>query len=219
MNRMALRLGIACAALAGLVACGGNDAPPVISFPDSGPAVDSGTDAGPPDSGPPAACEVDASSDFPPLPSACLPRCTNATASAVNACADTACLQAALEADTTPSVPFIVNGMDQPGGLDCDGCFGYQQLSCAFDVCPAETAALLMCMSGCDAQNAALNTCIQANSTAFQSCFSSLGPMCFGATSSFLPDFSPRPAQLQPLEWDAISPATRAAFAGAHLAH
>jgi hypothetical protein len=213
MDRMALRLGLACAALVVAAACSSPD--PIIMLPDAAP-VDSGTDAGGrvDSGGGGGMCAVTIGTDVPPLPSACLPRCSNATASAVMACTTAMCQQMALMADTTPGVAFTVNGMADT--LNCAGCFGYQQLSCANDSCPAETAAYLMCnpmtdSMMCNPQIMALNTCIMG-APAFQTCFNGLATMCFGAASTFVPDFDRRPEQFDALPWDTIDPQTRQLF-------
>ncbi|MGE0785770.1 MAG: hypothetical protein AB7S26_08780 [Sandaracinaceae bacterium] len=165
---------------------GGDDAGPIVIMRDGGGG---GTDAGPgggTDAGPPAgSCAV---SSVMPLPAACLPRCSNATLQAANACTDAACQQAALDADTTASIQLTTPGM--PVALDCATCVAWQQETCAAEVCPTEYMALITClqMNGgmaamCMAENTALNTC--ANMTqmaAFQACANPRASMCFSAT-------------------------------------
>ncbi len=189
MNRMALALGLV-AAMSGLTACKSED-PMTITLPDAAPndagmtnvTPDTGTQD-PPDAGPESCSVTLTTSDVPPLSGACLPRCSAATAQAVGGCTTAECQQAALAADTTPSIPFVVNGMND-GPLDCATCFGYHQMSCAHDVCPTETTAIMTCNPMTDAmacmpQQMALQTCIGANETAFQDCYSELAPLCFG---------------------------------------
>lgn len=228
MDRTALRLGLACAALV-IVACN-NDDGRTITFPDSGMGgTDSGmvgTDSGTPrpDSGGGGGmCAVTiALGSVPALPSACLPRCSSATLDRYNACMDDMCAQTELENDTTPSTPFTVNGMAQMGGLDCSGCVNYQVLSCAMDACPTETNAYLSCnpmtdAMMCNPQIMALNACISA-SMPFATCFGARGGMCFGASSAFAPDFDRRAVPLQAPSVESIGAEVRDWFRATYVA-
>jgi hypothetical protein len=189
MNRMALALGLV-AAMSGLSACKSGDSSMMITLPDAAGTTDAGMTMTPDagggtDAGTAATCAITLGADVPPLPSACLPRCSTATAQAAGMCADGECQQAAFEADTTPTVPFTVNGMPQQP-LDCASCINIQQLSCAHDSCPDETTAVLTCnpmtdSMQCMPQQMTLQTCLQANMSAFNSCAQALAGMCFGA--------------------------------------
>jgi hypothetical protein len=132
--------------------------------------------------GAPEACSVVIGEDLPPLPSACLPRCSSATAQTFATCTTDECRVGALSSDMTASTSLDINGT--PQDLDCSTCVNYQQLSCAFDVCPVETAELAGCdamvdPTECESQEAALVSCIAAHSTTFQPCAQSLIAMCF----------------------------------------
>jgi len=156
-----------------------------ITLMDSGVAMDSSTttmdsgttamDSG----GPTGACDVGAMG----LTGAgCFPRCGASTLTAVNACTDGACLNAALGADTTPSIMVTPPG-SAPIEVKCLECYAIQQNSCAAEACPTEFNTWAMCaQSGgaCTAENTALNTCIMGSST-FQPCAQGRIGMCFAA--------------------------------------
>ncbi len=198
-----IAISVALCALALAPGCGGgrsgSDAGGIVLM-DSGPGM-MGTDAGPgmmgTDAGPGmmGGCSVAGAAGFPPLPAACLPRCSGATASAVNACADAACQQAALDADTTPPTNVDV-GMGMTESIDCSGCFNWMINSCIFDSCPDQFAGCVMCadfcdpaMAGCEAEEAAFDSCIMTNMAALQSCVNSRAVMCFSTTGGFFPSF------------------------------
>ncbi|NOY90440.1 MAG: hypothetical protein GXP55_04450 [Deltaproteobacteria bacterium] len=143
---------------------------------DSSTGTDSGTTT---DSGSGGTCDVGATG----LTGAgCFPRCAMATLTAVNACADTTCLQTALGADTTPGIMVTPPG-SAAVEVKCLQCYALQQNSCAAESCPTEFSTWATCSQGggaCTAENTALNTCISASST-FQPCAQSRIGMCFGA--------------------------------------
>ncbi len=129
-------------------------------------------------------CSITVRADIPPLPSACVPRCTDSTFDRFVACTTEECHQMTLEADTSAPVSISINGVIED--LDCSGCVNHQSTSCAHDVCPAQTNAIIACNAetdptGCASQAAALQSCIMANSTDFQTCLQPLVSMCFGA--------------------------------------
>jgi hypothetical protein len=104
---------------------------------DSGTTMDSGSPTG--------ACAAPA----PTVPASALPRCAAATLTCLMGCADGACQQACVDADTT--------AMDATTGLDCGGCLNAVSIQCA-DV------------NGCHGDYAGANCCIEANSCTDQAC-------------------------------------------------
>lgn len=184
MDRMQLRLAIACAALLGLAACGDDDTP-MIEFPDSGmtdAGGGGGTDAGGgggTDAGP-EVCGTFAGQGQ-PLPSTCLPRCARATLDAYSACPGDAsgatCRQTALDNDTYRTA--LLTAGAESIELTCDLCFNIQYESCLNEVCPTEYQAFVTCASSasnpstdCATQIEAVNTCQTANQTEMQTCVS-----------------------------------------------
>ena len=99
----------------------------------------------------------------------CLPLCAISTGNAINACQDSDCLIAALDADTTPPGQYMGQS------VNCRACFLNNQFVCAARQCPAEAQALAMCQQGgagadCSAENEAINACIQMDTAQFQAC-------------------------------------------------
>ncbi|MBX3269982.1 MAG: hypothetical protein KF729_06955 [Sandaracinaceae bacterium] len=198
-------------ALGGLTGCdsrsgSGSDAGGIVLMDSGGGG---GTDAGSmmgTDSGPPATgCSVAGATGFPPLPAACLPRCSSATASALMACGmDATCQSNALRADTTaPTNVDFGGGMSE--SINCFGCFNWMINACIFDSCPSQFGACIECSdfcddatAGCEAEETALNTCIDANISALQTCANSRASMCFATGGGFLPDFNRPDFQLSP---------------------
>lgn len=164
--------------------------------------ADVGLDTGSPDAGPPApiVCgSIGASpSAWPSLPASCMPRCSNATESRVEECGDDgACVQAGLDADTTPS-ERVALGMERTVAIACGnaasdefGCVGWQSRSCFADHCPAEFGRYLECErsvggpeaagTACASQVSALDACLMANASALAPCFDERIRPCFGA--------------------------------------
>ncbi len=203
---------LACGAL--VMACGGNnnrndagaagnDAGGIVLM-DSGPTTM--RDSGPPrrDTGAMAtscgpwggltATSVEA------VPASCLPRCSSATLTAVNACMDGTCLNSALMADTTPSISMSFEGAmgTTTLDLDCGTCFDLQRFHCFSQVCPAEATPVLVCDSTMDAdmcmgEVTALQTCLDGIATGsaqemtLQTCFNDEVGACFDAGGGFLP--------------------------------
>lgn len=180
----------------GMLACSNNSRPVLV---DSGIATgdtgmvghDSGMTTGHDTGMTTGSCTLTYSNTmFGSLSAGCLPRCSAATATTINGCPTTdmgACLQAALDADTTPSIPWSQNGMAATMNLNCATCFGAQQLHCySAGGCASEVTAYLMCdpmAADCSAQNTALNNCGTTNQTAIQACFgdATMGVQaCFG---------------------------------------
>lgn len=182
MDSNGLRLGIVCCAtLLGLVGCGGNSRPPLmlsdsgavdgsVPGPGSDAGASPGSDAGRPGPGSDAggsSCATGAAggTDLPPLAAGCTPRCSAATRMAFAMCTTGMCQEMALMADTTPAIPWTLNGMTPMMMLDCLQCVGYQQISCALDACPPEAMAFIACnprvdADMCNGELMALNTCV-----------------------------------------------------------
>ncbi|GAB4216121.1 MAG: hypothetical protein OHK0013_42260 [Sandaracinaceae bacterium] len=192
---------------------------------------DAGRDTG--GSTTPGACGSIASSTsvWPPLPSTCLPRCSSATLSAVQACpmGDDMCFDGALLADRTPAAQLDV-GMGMTVGVDCGGngdnfpCLTWQQFSCIGDSCPDELGAYVDCANTapmgsdlqmvCAAQLMALDTCIARNMTAYEACTGTRLVACFDTSGGFLPAGAARFAlpdvdltSLTPVQLDALAAA------------
>lgn len=195
-----------------LIACGSLLA---LGCDDGRGGTDAGTimlmDAGPRDSGPPrldsgtGMCSIAGLPGIPPLPAGCVPRCSAATRSAAAACgADSACLNGALDGDTTPAVT-IDFGMGMTDSLDCTNCYYWQIQSCIFDSCPTQLEACLECadncdpdVAGCEAEGTAIDTCIMTNMVALQGCANPRVNACFATTGGFLPDFRALPDLVTP---------------------
>lgn len=199
-----------------LAACGGgpnrtdsgagNDAGGIVLM-DSGPSTMRDTGPARPDTGPAAtmcgpwggltATSVAA------VPAACMPRCSSATLSTINACPmgdDGTCLFGALMADTTPSIPMSFEGASGTTSLDldCGTCFDLQRFHCFSEQCPMQTTPFLVCDQTMDAdmcmgEQMALQTCLDgivagsAQEMAFQTCFNDQVGACFDAGGGFLP--------------------------------
>lgn len=165
--------------------------------------LDGGPDAGmvtrdsgmtEPDSGvTPTGCSVAGATGIPALPAACLPRCSAATASCVQACSDGACQNTCVMNDTTAGTTIDLGG-GMTDTLDCNGCWGWQLNSCIYASCSAEFGACIACddqcdpdTAGCETEEGALNTCITTNMSAIQTCANTRLSMCFGAGGGFLP--------------------------------
>ncbi len=163
-----------------------------------------------PDSGTtPTGCSVAGATGFPALPAACLPRCATATGQAVNDCATSRpdsggadagtgsvgeCQVEAVMADTSATTTIDLGG-GMTDTLNCYGCWTWQLNSCIFDSCMTQLAACNSCAAdqcdtttaGCETEEGALNTCINTNLSAIQSCFGTRASMCFGNVSGFSP--------------------------------
>lgn len=190
---------MACAALTmAFTGCDDDDDPIVLvdsgmTTTDAGmtdPDPDAGTTDPDPDAGPeePAACEIMITgTTYPAAPASCLPRCAASTASCANSCGmDAACQEACFDADPTPGIPLIANGVEQPDIFDCSLCIGLQSTHCVTVSCGAEFAAWQACeadpaMTDCETQQMAISMCQQTNLEAIQSCFQPLANGCFGA--------------------------------------
>jgi hypothetical protein len=165
----------------GMVACN-SPRPNVV---DSGPITLG--DSGPRDSGPvgndtgpvTGGCSLTVTdTSFPSLSAGCFPRCSSATATAVQACTTGQCVADALDADTTPGAAWTANGMAAAMPLDCGGCYNFQLLHCfAENGCRTETNAFLNCDDTTDAdmcmgEVTAVNTCsgLAANMAGIMAC-------------------------------------------------
>ncbi|MEC7525840.1 MAG: hypothetical protein VYE22_38520 [Myxococcota bacterium] len=121
----------------------------------------------------PATCSL-AGRGIPPLPSACLPRCSAETWRRVVACREDAdpqtCQGEALAADETPNATLGTAAGPVP--VDCAVCVNVQTQSCLFDACPVEMLSVLRCRAlggTCDAESAAASSCAAA-SAGFREC-------------------------------------------------
>ncbi|GAB4109623.1 MAG: hypothetical protein OHK0013_45230 [Sandaracinaceae bacterium] len=229
---------LACGAL--IAACGGGggradsgpDTGGGIVLMDTGPVMmrDAGRDTGGPM---PGTCGsiATAMSVWPPLPNTCLPRCSSATLSAVQSCpmGDDMCFDNALLADRTPAAQLDV-GMGMTVSVDCGGngmnfpCLTWQQYSCIADSCPDQFAGFVECATMapmgsdvqmvCATQIMALNTCIEMNMTAFQTCAQSRLVGCFDTGGGFLPSGAARFA-VPNVDLSALTPAQLSALAAA----
>lgn len=160
------------------------------------PGTDAGTDAGPPPvcspPGPGGDCQLRVPvGSFGPLNAACLPRCSAATAAAYRACTDQACRNAAVEADTTPGIPYYIGSAPVTDPLDCASCVTYQEFHCFSLVCTSEVDAYVdHCIAGvspelCDSSITSIDICLASVTAAematLDACFASAdGPQgCF----------------------------------------
>lgn len=146
-------------------------------IPDTG-SPDTGSDAG-------TFCAVLApGSTFDFLPDAWMPRCSAETRAAFAACdpGDTACRDAALRADTTPSAMLDYLGAWQitcgMGGPTSYRCIDWQTYACLAQACPSEYAAFANCRTSCDDEGEALVACSDA-APGFGSCLNEHLPDCF----------------------------------------
>lgn len=179
---------LACGALALVLGCDNRDggSPPIM-------LMDGGSDDGG-SSMPPTGCSIDVSTGLPPLPAACLPRCSSATAMAIDTCITSGgtieqiamCQQMAVENDTTPPTTLTIVGEEtETEQLNCSGCWEYALQHCLFASCGAELVGCLSCsegcdpeMAGCEAEETALNTCLTNNQDAIQACFDEQAGRC-----------------------------------------
>ena len=179
------------APLLGLVlvfGCGDDDSRPDIMLMDTGPRVDGGggTDTGGFDSGP----GVDSggggtcNDPLPLLPSEALPRCSMDTLTCLMGCADAACQNACIDADTTPPV-------DVGGGatINCLGCLNLQTFACgSMNGCGTQWGAWNCCLEACTDPNP--DNCFpmcMTEQNAFFGCLDGLGTTCQSALLSCFP--------------------------------
>lgn len=80
-----------------------------------------------------------------------------------------------MDADTTAGAQLDYAG--DPVALDCGMCGYWQIFSCFFEACSSEYAAWTVCEGSCEAESAALSTCLEA-STTVQDCHSARLPQC-----------------------------------------
>ena len=187
MDRMALRLGLACAALVGAAACSSPD--PIIMLPDAAP-VDSGTDAGGPVDSGGGGCPPET------VPAPAAPVCEMSTLTCLMGAATPMDQQACIMADAMP-VPCndcifqdVYSTCTMMGGCDDE----YGTLTCCLmDACPGGDAACLN-MAGaaggaCATQAMAFGACVDSGQMMMRC---GVTTRCFGAASPFAPDFSAR---------------------------
>lgn len=132
------------------------------------------TDGGTPDGGTidggvigPSSCTLADGRGLPPLPSACLPRCTASTWSAIVACRDapdpTACQDAAIAMD--PTAPIDLMGGADLIPLACDDCLSWQTTSCIEDSCRFPLLEFTRCANlrpgdPCTTERSTVQSCI-----------------------------------------------------------
>ncbi|MDW8245334.1 MAG: hypothetical protein RMJ84_02045 [Sandaracinaceae bacterium] len=160
------------------------------------------------------------SAAWPPLPPSCLPRCSPATAMAVERCQMmhmndqmrlSMCIDQALMSDRTPSARLHL-GEDAMGRsiiatIDCGGngdnwsCLAWQDFSCVGDQCPDQLRAFIRCAvmvmnpnevrNRCMSEIMALNQCLMMRQSAYRACLEMRIPLCFQLSGGALPsDFS-----------------------------
>ena len=94
------------------------------------------------------------------------------------------CQTMAFAADPTPAITMTLGPLTESVQLDCSACPNWQTFACAFQSCPAATAAYLRCTSGnvpsndnCAAITATMGNCFQRQ--AVISCREVNTPRCF----------------------------------------
>lgn len=136
------------------------------------------------DAGVPLVCALDAERGWSPLPSSCLPRCTQTTWDAILACrtaADpSACQDAAIAMDTTP--PTSATGASDVFPIDCNVCLSFQTRSCIEEACLFPLLAFDRCATltpdaPCTSESVALNDCRVAHPEV-QACQRARDPLC-----------------------------------------
>ena len=141
-------------------------------------------------------CAADMSSSLtPPIPDACLPRCTVATQAAMNACDESwemdpemfdlyACQTMALEGDPTPAVMYTDSSTAEGFSyeLNCQSCFWMPVDVCNDQFCPMESPMARDCvgtLEECQPKYDALDACVAMNVAAHQSCIDMNQARCF----------------------------------------
>lgn len=129
---------------------------------------------------------VGASGTYPPLPSACLPRCSTATLSRYNACTTQSCAEIAVAEDTT--APTTLTAAEGTLSLTCSRCFNWQLNSCAEELCPSQFDAYISCARAgpastaetrCASQISTVNSCLAANPSEYGFCADTRTSRCF----------------------------------------
>lgn len=191
MDSKALRLGMACVALLGLVACGGDTRPMIMIDASSG--TDSGTprvDGGPRiDSGAPDTCPA---ASYPAPTTGAV--CAAATATCIEAATTQAAYDACIDAD--------------PMAMACEQCLGTEVISTCSDdgICDEEFGEVICCLqdacpSGSPAtcQNMALGAggACAGDFDTFANCANTAAnagqcgntDFCFAAAATFFPSY------------------------------
>lgn len=170
--RIAFRFGIALGSLS-VLACSGPapaaiDGGIIINPPDAGPP-DVGADSGPDASDGLCADLTTLPLSTPGLPPECLPRCTSETRTAVLACTDGPCEEAAHGADPTPPASFrTMYGIYTVACGEVSGtypCYIWQLYSCFELYCRTEFYAYSDCSNAggdCASERDAINACMGA---------------------------------------------------------
>ena len=158
--------------------------------PDTGPARrDAGLDANVMDDAGPdmdagSFCAVDVVRGQAALPTECLPRCDSALLGTLFGCgADTACITAALAADTTAGAEVQLAG-GEVLSVTCEICYTWQEASCTYEPCATQEEACVACgecdtaVAGCEAEETALADCRTANVDTINTCRTSRPLTC-----------------------------------------
>jgi len=150
------------------------DTPPAPSTPPTPPAA--------------SACTVDVSGGLPALPMACLPRCSSATLDSIRSCTDSDCQRTATQSDTTPTITLTMTAEGEEvdsADLSCDMCFNLMNNSCVSEICSTQMQAFIACRGTggtCEAESAAISSCLMTNDGEYRSCQNSRLPLCFAAS-------------------------------------
>lgn len=125
---------------------------------------------------PPETCSLADRPGTPPLPPACLPRCSADTWSAIIACRATrvpvACQARAISADPTPAVSLDFGPELGPLELTCGPCLDLQTETCLVELCRTEYLALIRCLDlggRCTTEQADLDRC-RTDGPSFRAC-------------------------------------------------
>jgi len=165
------------------------------------------SDAGPPRGDAGATCEpwpgmVEVG--IPPLSPSCMPRCSSATLAALGTCGtNEECSDAALRADTTPTISMPIEGR-MTRDLNCSDCFAVQQYHCLAEVCPNARTAFWcrpemdddMCEGELEDLRACLGGLTTAERTRFDDCFNPAVFACFEIGDGFFPSTGRLPSGL-----------------------
>lgn len=160
------------------------DAGPIVLV-DSGEEPDSPDAYVAPDAGDGTCGESISPTGWAELPESCLPRCSHETALALDACTTEACVTAALNADTTPSV--LVRTASGVLEVNCAGsrtvypCIGWQVYACQYEICPDEYGAWIDCLNRggtCTTEASTLDSCAHG-SPEWPGCFQPRASACF----------------------------------------
>jgi hypothetical protein len=133
-----------------------------------------------------------------------MPRCSSATLAALGTCGtNEECSDAALRADTTPTISMPIEGR-MTRDLNCSDCFAVQQYHCLAEVCPNARTAFWcrpemdddMCEGELEDLRACLGGLTTAERTRFDDCFNPAVFACFEIGDGFFPSTGRLPSGL-----------------------